>query len=76
MALEVEFDLDVYLPRLQTYCRLGEISPVLRTLAQEQFDDYVKRVRIFAHPRLLARFDSVTNLSDLVAQAAQRADRE
>jgi len=75
VALEVEFDLDVYLPRLQTYRRLGEISPVLRTLAQEQFDDYVKRVRIFAHPRLLARFDSVTNLSDLVAQAAQRADQ-
>ncbi len=23
---------------------------VVRTLAQEQFDDYVKRVRIFAHP--------------------------
>lgn len=75
VALEVEFDLDVYLPRLQTYCRLGEISPVLRTLAQEQFDDYVKRVRVFAHPRLLGRFDSVANLSDLVARAAQRADR-
>ncbi len=75
IALEVEFDLDVYLPRLQTYRRLGEVSPVLRTLAQEQFDDYVKRVRIFAHPRLLARFDSVANLSDLVAQAAERADQ-
>ena len=75
VTLEVEFDLDVYLPRPQRYRRLGEISPVLRTLAQEQFDDYVKRVRIFAHPRWLARLDSVENLSDLVSQAAERTDQ-
>ena len=36
------------------YRRLGDISPVVRTLAQEQFDDYVKRVRIFVHPRIAA----------------------
>ena len=36
------------------YRRLGDISPVVRTLAQEQFDDYVKRVRIFVHPRVAA----------------------
>ena len=28
---------------------------MVRTLAREQFDDYVKRVRIFVHPRLVAK---------------------
>jgi hypothetical protein len=31
---------------------LGDVSPVVKTLAQSQFDDYVKRVRLFVHPRL------------------------
>ena len=32
------------------YRTLGDVSPVVQTLARRQFDDYVKRVRIFAHP--------------------------
>jgi uncharacterized protein len=51
LELEVEFDIDVFYPKEGLYRRLGEVSPVVRTLAQEQFDDYVKRVRIFIHPR-------------------------
>jgi hypothetical protein len=31
---------------------LTEISPVVDALAARQFDDLVKRVRIFVHPRL------------------------
>ncbi len=34
------------------YRRLGDVSPVECTLKREQFDDYVKRVRIYVHPRL------------------------
>ncbi|MBQ6109104.1 MAG: HD domain-containing protein [Thermoguttaceae bacterium] len=33
---------------------LKEVSPVVRALAVEQFDDQVKRVRIYVHPRLVA----------------------
>jgi HD superfamily phosphohydrolase len=49
--LEVDFDIDVYFPKQNVYRQLGDISPVVRTLAKQQFDDYVKRVRIFIHPR-------------------------
>jgi HD superfamily phosphohydrolase len=52
--LEVQFDIDVFFPKHNAYRRLGDVSPVVRTLAQEQFDDYVKRVRVFVHPRIAA----------------------
>jgi HD superfamily phosphohydrolase len=52
--LEVDFDIEVCFSKAGMYRRLGEISPVVRTLAQEQFDDYVKRVRVFVHPRIAA----------------------
>ncbi len=68
---EIEFDLDVYFPKQQCYRRLGMISPVVRTLAREQFDDYVKRVRIYVHPRWRTELLSVTDLPAIVLQAAQ-----
>jgi HD superfamily phosphohydrolase len=52
--LEVDFDVEVYFSKPGRYRRLGDISPVVRTLAQQQFDDYVKRVRIFVAPRIAA----------------------
>ena len=52
VELEVEFQIDVFFPKENCYRRLGDVSPVVQTLAREQFDDYVKRVRIFAHPRI------------------------
>ena len=45
---EVEFNIDVYSPKDRRYRPLGDVSPVVQTLARRQFDDYVKRVRIFA----------------------------
>ncbi|MGC4002610.1 MAG: hypothetical protein QM811_05485 [Pirellulales bacterium] len=39
---EIEFDLDVRIGDREEFRRLGELSPVVRTLAREQFDDYVK----------------------------------
>jgi HD superfamily phosphohydrolase len=67
--LEVEFNVDVYFPKQDTYRRLGDISPVVRTLAQEQFDDYVKRVRIFVHPRIAAAAQHLPNLHERLAEA-------
>ena len=50
---EVQFRIDVLdaggVPR-----PLSDVSPVTRTLAAEQFDDHVKRVRLYGHPRLRA----------------------
>jgi HD superfamily phosphohydrolase len=59
---EVEFQVDIYLPKEDQYRPLSEVSPVVRALAGTQFDDYVKRVRIFAHPdcaRQLAALDDL-----------------
>jgi uncharacterized protein len=71
--LEVEFDVDVYFPKPSVYRRLGDISPVVRTLAREQFDDYVKRVRIFVHPRLAADLRRVRNLRAHLSAAIDAA---
>ena len=51
MKLEVQFQLDVR-QRDGSYRTLGELSPVVHALATKQFDDIVKRVRIFVRPDL------------------------
>jgi HD superfamily phosphohydrolase len=62
--LEVDFDIEVHFAKEDVYRRLGDISPVVRTLAQEQFDNYVKRVRVFVHPRLAADAKRIPELTD------------
>jgi HD superfamily phosphohydrolase len=69
---EIEFDIDVYFAKENCFRRLGDVSPVVRTLAREQFDDYVKRVRLFVHPRLASDVRSLRNLPDLLAEAIDR----
>lgn len=49
---EIEFAVDIYFPKEDVYRPLQAVSPVVEALARRQFDDYVKRVRVFAHPRL------------------------
>jgi uncharacterized protein len=71
---EVEFDLDVYYIKQRRYLPLGQVSPVVRTLAKEQFDDYVKRVRIFAHPRIAADLRALDSLPQLLGQAIGKMD--
>jgi HD superfamily phosphohydrolase len=67
--LEVDFDIEVYFSKSGVYRRLGEISPVVRTLAREQFDDYVKRVRVFVHPHIAAEARLLPNLNERLAAA-------
>jgi HD superfamily phosphohydrolase len=52
---EIEFRVDIYFSKEDIYRPLSEVSPVIEALAKRQFDDYVKRVRIFVHPRLAKR---------------------
>ena len=47
--LEVQFDVNV-LTRNAAIQPLTSMSPVVQTLATEQFDKFVKRVRVFIHP--------------------------
>jgi HD superfamily phosphohydrolase len=71
---EVEFQVDVYFTKERCYRPLGEISPVVRTLAERQFDDYVKRVRVFAHPRVADELAARDDFESLVAQAAAKME--
>ncbi len=71
VSREVEIDVDVYFPKEARYRPLDEVSPVIRTLAKEQFDDYVKRVRIFAHPRVAADLRRLSRLSEMVCKAVE-----
>ena len=70
VKLEVQFQIDVYFAKEDCFRPLGEISPVVKTLALQQFDDYVKRVRVLAHPRLAGELAGLGNLVELVRQAA------
>ena len=72
---EVEFNIDVLSLKDGRYRPLGEVSPVVQTLAKRQFDDYVKRVRIFASPRVAADLRVLPNLTELVHQAVDRTNK-
>jgi HD superfamily phosphohydrolase len=63
---EVEFKVDIYFPKEDVYRPLQEVSPVVDSLARTQFDDYVKRVRIFVAPHVSKRVLEVPNLTTLV----------
>ena len=52
MGLEVQFDVDVFDAKHGTSRKLGSVSPVVKTLASRQFDNFVKQVRLFVHPRV------------------------
>jgi len=68
IKLEVQFQLDVR-QRDGSYRTLGELSPVVHALATKQFDDIVKRVRIFIRPELrdqVASIDFATMVRGLV----------
>ncbi len=71
---EVEFAIDVHFLKENCYRPLGEVSPVVRTLARTQFDDYVKRVRIFAHPRVVDDLGRIRNFSDVLNAAIDKTD--
>ncbi|MFM8582550.1 MAG: hypothetical protein ACKOFW_13720 [Planctomycetaceae bacterium] len=55
------------------YRPLDEVSPVVRALAGTQFDDYVKRVRLFATPHLTPVLTALPNLPTLLLAELNRA---
>jgi HD superfamily phosphohydrolase len=72
---EVEFRVDIYFPKEGVYRPLEQVSPVVEALAHRQFDDYVKRVRIFAHPNYARRLTAwpgfAACLNAAIAQTAE-----
>jgi uncharacterized protein len=74
VAREVEFKVDVFFPKQNVYRPLGDVSPVIHTLATQQFDDYVKRVRLFAHPRIVEDLRQLRSLPELLGQAIEKME--
>ena len=66
MKREIEIQIDVYFPKEARYRPLAEVSPVVQTLAKKQFDDYVKRVRVYVAPEFVHAARNVTDLSSLL----------
>ena len=50
--------------------RLEDLSPVVRSLAREQFDDLVKRARIFCAPEMVDAISGCTELETIVLDCA------
>jgi HD superfamily phosphohydrolase len=69
--LEVEFNIEIYFRKEGCYRALGDVSPVVQTLARQQFDDYVKRVRIFVHPSLAKQLGTFPALNDILLEAIE-----
>lgn len=72
---EVQFNVDVFYPKERVYRPLQQVSPVVSALANSQFDDYVKRVRVFIHPRLVRLLDHHGEFEDLFMTAAGSVPR-
>ncbi|MDO5308010.1 MAG: HD domain-containing protein [Planctomycetia bacterium] len=72
---EVQFDIDVYYPEEDVYRPLDQVSPVVRALAKEQFDDYVKRMRVFADPESATKLKKLKDFDDALNQAVELYDQ-
>ncbi|MFO1022371.1 MAG: HD domain-containing protein [Planctomycetales bacterium] len=70
---EVEFDIPIYYPKERVYRPLDEVSPVVAVLAREQFDDYVKKVRVYGHPRITRKLSELPDFREHLHAAAHDA---
>ena len=73
---EVEFKIDVFYPEENVYRPLATVSPVVRALAQEQFDDYVKRVRVFAAPEVASTLRLIPDFNARFARAVDEFEAD
>jgi hypothetical protein len=66
----VEFKVDIFHPKEGVYRPLSQVSPVVAALARTQFDDYVKRVRVFAEPTLARELSGQPEFTRWLTDAA------
>ncbi len=78
VKLEVDINIDV-VSRDGTARPLGDVSPVTAALAQSQFDDHVKKVRVFLREDVRENVDSrlsAGQLSDLILETIEQLENE
>lgn len=73
---EVEFNIEIHFPKEDVYRPLNQVSPVVDALARIQFDDYVKRVRVFAHPRCAQQLREMASFDDCLRAAVADTPEE
>lgn len=79
VGLEVQFEVDVFYGPEDGYRRLGDVSPVVKTLATRQFDDFVKQVRVFVAPHLrdpIQHSIGPGQMDQLLAEVTQKSSKE
>lgn len=69
---EVEFQVQIHFAKEDQFRSLTEVSPVVESMAQTQFDDSVKRVRIFIHPEIRDRIPGIQKVSDCLNAAYEQ----
>jgi HD superfamily phosphohydrolase len=72
-GLEIQFHIPVRYDAPRRYRWLGEVSPLVQTLATRQFDNYVKRVRVFVAPDYARRVRESGQVRKLLPVAIDRA---
>jgi hypothetical protein len=79
VKLEVDINIDV-VGRDGGVRPLGQVSPVASVLASRQFDDQVKRVRVFIRPdlrdRVRERVGGQPGLTETLAMATHSTEQE
>lgn len=70
---EVEFRVDVWFRSTNEYRPLREVSPIVDSMAKTQFDDCVKRVRIFTAPHVRAALPTDFSMDELISSQIARA---
>jgi len=68
---EVEFKVDVYDRQANSWQALKDMSPIVNAMSDTQFDDCVKRVRIFAAEHIIEELRNANNLDDIVREALE-----
>jgi len=71
---EIEFAIEVHFPKEGCFRQLADVSPVVQALAHQQFDDYIKRVRVFAHPKVVATCHTIADLDQIIENAIDEAN--
>ncbi len=71
---EVEFRVDVYSTDDRRYRPLREVSPIVDSMAKTQFDDCVKKVRIFATEEVRDALPDGFSLDEMVEEVVSEAE--
>ncbi|MEX2139660.1 MAG: HD domain-containing protein [Pirellulales bacterium] len=70
---EVEFNIEIYFAKEDRYRPFVEVSPIVRTFENARFDDYVKRVRVFAAAEIVGEVRALGDIRPLVERAIELA---